>query len=225
MDREPRTRVAEALAEAERKLQVVIGETAMAGDYASSREVSGLAESIRCLAGQLSPGDQAGQSSAVNAGPIATGVSKNVGQPKQPRKDAKRTRSRERATENRLPRSDYPRFELRRGTLIRVGWSKKNKSEYEHKVPEAAFDQAVRLMSTMAEESGDGPLAADRLIEAAASVGEGVASYQIYVILGFLTSAGIVQKEGREGYRVPSDVVERSREYLATRSRADSATA
>jgi hypothetical protein len=41
---------------------------------------------------------------------------------------------------------------------------------------------------------------------------EGVSSYQVYVVVGFLKARGIIQQEGRQGYRFPEDLVSQASE-------------
>ena len=218
-------RVARVLAEVERNLQVIIGETAMAGEYALSRDLSGVAESVRHIHAQLKTPDPPVRSveSASHYGKSLPSSNSTKG--KEASREPKSARAANRASKQ--PQKDgsvYPRFEIRRGTLVRIGWSKKNKAPYEHKIAESAFSQAVQVMASVAEDN-DGPLTADQFIDAAASLNDPIASYQVYVVLGFLTAASILTKEGREGYYVPDDLPQRARtHWLAAADLASAAT-
>ena len=101
--------------------------------------------------------------------------------------------------------SGYPRFEVRENSLIRYGWSKKEKREYSHKVPKEAFDHILEVMSELGA-TDPGPHMAEAIIERAnGGVDEPIPNYQVYAILGFLKNEDNIEQRGREGYLVPSD--------------------
>ena len=94
----------------------------------------------------------------------------------------------------------YPRF-LRDGTrLIKVGWSKKKKGEYLHRVPkEVVFTVVEHLERNVRAES---LFEIENLCPILTDSGEEVPSYQIYVIVAWLRQAGVIEKKGRDGYIV-----------------------
>ena len=103
-------------------------------------------------------------------------------------------------------KSGYPKFEVRNGTLIRIGWSKKQKREYTHKVPRIVFDVTVKAMERLAK-SGAGPFMAEEIIERVNELSsEAIPSYQVYVVIGLLRMCGCIKQVGREGYGIPVDV-------------------
>lgn len=109
-------------------------------------------------------------------------------------------------------KSGYPKFEVRNGTLIRIGWSKKQKGEYTHKVPKVVFDVTVKAMARLAK-SGAGPFMAEEIIDRVNELSaDAVPSYQVYVVVGLLRKVGCIKQVGREGYGIPVDVAEKAQD-------------
>ncbi len=183
------SKVLDALAQAEEKLQFVIGESARCGEYAVSKAASAVAEEIMAIQVRL-------RGAALPSRPAA-----GTSAPATPLSRAKGGR-----------KSNYPKFEFRGGQLYRIGWSKKEKKEYSHKVSREVYDRVVKGMQSTAT-SGTSPLMIDALLEGMRkTTNEGVSSYQVYVVVGFLKARGIIQQEGRQGYRFPEDLVSQASE-------------
>jgi hypothetical protein len=82
--------------------------------------------------------------------------------------------------------------------LVKVGWSKKNKKEYEHRVPRDVVSTFVRHL---ADHAKDGQVfAVEDLMPVVDPAGEEVPAYQIYVTLAWLRDSGVLEKKGRDGY-------------------------
>lgn len=100
-------------------------------------------------------------------------------------------------------RPTYPRF-LRRGdALVKIGWSKREKNEYEHKAPR----QTVLLLARVIADIGmDGRIfqidALTPLIDP--KDGTQIPNYQIYLIIAWWRSAGLLDQHGRQGYSIPN---------------------
>lgn len=97
------------------------------------------------------------------------------------------------------PGGKYPRF-LRRGDqLVKVGWSKRDKTEYEHK----ALGETVAALAALAAEVGkDGRIfqISDLLTMWTKKNSTAISDYQIYLVVAWWRSAGIVDQHGRQGY-------------------------
>lgn len=106
-------------------------------------------------------------------------------------------------------KSGYPRYEVRNGSLVRIGWSKKEKSEYQHKAPREIFERTVAAMEKIAQ-SGSGPFTAEQVIEQTSDTSGAIPGYQAYVVIGLLRDQGCVEQVGREGYMIPEDVSSRA---------------
>ena len=178
------------LDQAESSLREVIAEAAKAGDYHSVDVARLAALEMDRLRKRVkgSPTDE---------------------KPQSPQPSTRHTGKR------RSPKSAYPRFEVRNGTLIRIGWSKKNRREYTHKAPKTVFDQTIKAMAFLSQ-MGNGSVMAEQIIERVTShSSEHVPSYQIYTVLGFLHDRDCIQKVGREGFRWPEQLEVNARKVWA----------
>lgn len=99
-------------------------------------------------------------------------------------------------------RDAYPRFARREDQLVKVGWSKRQKSEYEHKAPHRAV---LVLARTVAEAGKDG-----RIVQIKALLplrdstdGSEIPDYQVYLVIAWWRSTGLLDQHGRQGYSIP----------------------
>jgi hypothetical protein len=104
---------------------------------------------------------------------------------------------------------EYPRFEQDGDKLVKVGWSKKDRAEYEHRAPkETVFRIAEILNSTI----GSGKVfAMDRVMPFKNIDGSEIPSYQAYLALAWFRMLGAVQERGKEGYVVVNGKLDASR--------------
>ncbi len=94
----------------------------------------------------------------------------------------------------------YPKFVRDEDRLVKVGWSKKNKSEYEHRVPRETVLAFVRYLDHTVEEAKVFDI--DGLFPISDGSGGEVPGYQVYVIVAWLREAGVIEKKGRDGYLI-----------------------
>jgi hypothetical protein len=88
----------------------------------------------------------------------------------------------------------YPRFERDGDRLVKIGWSKKKKGEYEHRAPRhvaLALAKAVRSRNDTVEPF---------VMEAILPVIDQYPSYQVYVALAWLRASGTIRRKGADGY-------------------------
>jgi hypothetical protein len=175
------SRVQEILARAIGELAKASSEAAANQDFFGSNHANSVAVQLAELAG--AQGDR---------GAANTASAKQ--RPERPTARLNRTKP---------VRGDYPKFYLRNGTLCRIGWSRKGKSEYAHKVPKAAFDKVVRTMAVLARKNS-GPHTGEEVMDELRRCHADVPAYQMYVTLGLLNERRCLQKNGREGYIVPT---------------------
>ena len=176
-------RVAEILTAAEDKVRKVIADAAESGDYRGVDYGRRVAVAISEIGKGLGGAGASSKASDVGAD-RASGKAKQKTAGRKGRKGA------------------YPRFEIEGDQLVKIGWSKKQKREYSHKVPKDVFERVVKGMAALARRSS-GPFAAEDVIEIVGSEGESIPSYQTYVVLAFLRDRGCVEQKGREGYDIP----------------------
>ncbi len=103
-----------------------------------------------------------------------------------------------RKQENEQSATNYPKFLKDESRLIKVGWSRKKKAEYMHRVPkEAIYIFAEHLEKNVGAQS---LFEIENLFPILAASGEEIPGYQIYVIIAWLRTVGTIVKKGRDGY-------------------------
>lgn len=182
-------RIEEVLTKAENELQEVIVEAAKEGDYR---------------------GVDAGRAAAVEICNLKARILKpsSKGELKS---ESNVSRSKKKVATKRHGRGKYPKFEVKNDNLVRIGWSKKERREYTHKVSKRVFVKTVEEMGRLAQ-GGTGPFMAEKIIEQVNNAeSETIPSYQIYVVIGFLRKLNCIKQIGREGYDIPTDLSTRAK--------------
>jgi hypothetical protein len=183
--------ILEILKKAEEELREAIAEAARAGDYRAVDLGRSVAVGVQELCEKVSGKRQASEKS--------TEEDTETEERKRHRKIGKRNKP-----------EGLPRIEIRKGSLFRIGWSRKQKREYEHKVPRVSFDTIVNTMSALARE-GKGPFMAEAVLEKISTTKEDmIPAYQVYVVLAALREWKLITQVGREGYNIPPDVAEKA---------------
>jgi hypothetical protein len=91
----------------------------------------------------------------------------------------------------------YPLFYRDRDTLIKVGWSKSQGGEYEHRAPKAVVDALAQAIM----RAGPGePTSMETLLPLRDDRGGEMPSYQAYLALAWLRACGAVRRHGQDGY-------------------------
>jgi hypothetical protein len=94
--------------------------------------------------------------------------------------------------------SKYPQFARDGERLVKVGWSKKRREEYEHRAPKGAVVALARhLASTI---PAGNVFAIEDIAPVEDGAGNEIPSYQIYLTLAWFRGAGVVEKKGRDGH-------------------------
>ena len=102
------------------------------------------------------------------------------------------------ARRKRSKKSDYPWFGRDGDRLVKVGWSKKNKKEYEHRVSRDLVQVfATHLLTNVSDSE---VFDVEGLLPVIDSSGDEVPAYQVYVALAWLRSINVIEKKGRDGY-------------------------
>lgn len=100
---------------------------------------------------------------------------------------------------SRRPNAGYPKFKRDGDKLVKIGWSKSQRSEYEHRAPKIV---AHVLFGSMARlDKRQFPVPVENLLPLAdPQDNTEIPPHQVYLALGWLKSEGIVQQHGRDGY-------------------------
>jgi hypothetical protein len=96
-----------------------------------------------------------------------------------------------------LPPTPYPHFYKDGDKLVKVGWSKKEDREYEHRAPQSA----VIAIASRAAAASKGSKVFDfgKLADAKTEGGD-IPSYQAYLTVAWLRDIGAIRQCGRDGY-------------------------
>lgn len=99
-------------------------------------------------------------------------------------------------------RPAYPRFARRRDQLVKFGWSKREKSEYEHKAPRKVGSALARVA---AEAGKDGRIFQINALLPLSDPADGSAipDYQVYLVIAWWRNSGLLDQHGRQGYSIP----------------------
>lgn len=183
----------EIIERAERELRTLVGKAAEAAEYDAVDRLAQWARMLHELARNgtsatlaAAPPDQAGRRPEPDT--KSARASAPAGRQKTPRRPAK---------------GQYPKFFRSGDQLVKVGWSKKERAEYEHRTPRLV---AELLAAAIARRAGNGRLfTTDDLfpLKNPQDGGE-VPSYQAYVALAWLKALGLVKPHGRRGYSANS---------------------
>ena len=187
-------RIESILTRAEEELRELIGEAGLGGDYEAVGLSRDAAVQIREIRDSLCDSKSVGDIGGAQLEPEF--------RPSSARSQRSTKKRRKRTGGNS---GEYPKFFTRNGTLCKVGWSKKAKKEYLHKVPKDAFDRTVTAITSLSESSKN-PFTAEQVVERTEQGGCEVPAYQVYVILALLREKKALHREGREGYIAGGDL-------------------
>lgn len=164
------------LADAEKSLRELMQQELKAHRYSELAELAGLANSLAKLAGDTGNGAAPKPAAKASPRPVARPATKNKAKPK----------------------NAYPRFERDGEKLIKIGWSKKAREEYEHRAPRLAvlaFAEHIGRVTFKGKK-----FLVEDLLPVCDAIGEEIPSYQVYLTLAWLRQIGVVEKNGRDGY-------------------------
>jgi len=108
-------------------------------------------------------------------------------------------------------KTSYPRFRREGSYLVKVGWSKKSRQEYEHR---ALVDVVLAVAACLDDKTiGGRTVTADELVPSTAG-GQQIPSYQLYLSLAWLRSERLLNRIGRKGYTsaAPGELAVKARE-------------
>jgi hypothetical protein len=185
------------LTETERTLVRLSGEAGAARDYDQAASLIEIARKIKQMAEQFT---SSGSKTEMRANPA--GGTKDV-HPVAESKTLIRSR-------NKL--GEYPRFVREGDNLVKIGWSKSQRAEYEHKSPKRLL---TALCEALTGAKGKRITMNKVLPLKDPTTGSAFSDYQSYVCLAWLKWAGLVIQHGRQGYSLPRGTeLERSVETL-----------
>lgn len=186
-------RVSQIIEKAEKSLAALAAEAASARNYASAAKLLAIAQRVADAA--QAEGGVSGASHQLLPQPttppsqhgLPVRGQLNTEPSKESPLSAKKTTS-----------TPYPRFEREDDALVKIGWSKSDKTTYEHRSPRAILQNLVRHVD---EIGGNGlRFTTEQLLPLTDERGEELPSYQCYLCLAWLVAEGLVNRHGRQGY-------------------------
>ena len=176
--------VIEAFAECSRRLRSAIAEAAIEAEPEQLTRLVGWLQQIQLIlrqtdlaAGTGTPGDGVAEAALTTSSTAGKGSSRKA-------KGA----------------TAYPRFFKDGDSLVKVGWSKKEGNEYEHKAPKSAITALAAALNQAGQRKRR--FTVDQLLPVRnPTSGEDVPDYQIYLALAWLRDCvKLVDQHGRQGY-------------------------
>ena len=193
------SRAAEILLEAEAKLRSLLTEAAAEGEYEIIVKIAGWARSLGELVSEMTPEEGPAQTIPAATSDSQASLQGNAPNPPRPQKRSKA----------------YPKFFRNGENLVKVGWSKAQRTEYEHKAPLSVLSDLATAISAASVKKPR--LAMESVLPLKSSRdGTEVPSYQTYLCLAWLRKQGLVLQHGRQGYSVKpkTDLTAKSRELF-----------
>jgi hypothetical protein len=195
-------RAARIVGDAENNLKKLLAETASGGNYSLVVQLAGWAHSLSDLLSEITGADPEGSSVAVNA-KAPDGTRSDVTEPLP-------------APQKKRRAGEYPRFFRNGETLVKIGWSKSEKAEYEHKAPLAVLTDLAAAISAAAIRKSNFVMEAIIPLKGSRD-GNEIPSYQVYLCLAWLRAQGLVVQHGRQGYSIKPkiDLVSKAKDSFA----------
>lgn len=161
-----------------------------AGDYGAAAEIARMLEALSVAVASIPTPSVPSESPPTRTPPKSSNAAAPRGS----------GRSKKGAAKRKTPSRKYPRFERDGDKLVKVGWSKKAREEYEHRAP---IGVAECLLSAVRQNRQPGELfAAADILPLQDSHGDAVPDYQSYLALKWLHTEGVVTKHGRDRYAI-----------------------
>lgn len=162
------------LAACEADLRELLAQAAAAGDYDSVVQITTWAKEIAVIAGHK-PRPQ---------------VSKPAQAAPAPKAKA------------RVRAKDYPKFQRRGTNLVKIGWSKRSRDEYEHKAPWSAAKPIAKALARLG--AGGRVFQVPELLPLTdTDQGTEIPDYQVYLMFAWLRVTQLIDQHGRQGYSLP----------------------
>lgn len=105
-------------------------------------------------------------------------------------------------TPKRNTGKSFPQFVRESNSLVKLGWSKKSNSLYEHRAPKQTVFDVSRVLQ---EKVGyDVTFSMQDILPISSFEGEEIPSYQAYLTIAWLKDMGALERSGRSDYRLVS---------------------
>ena len=183
-------RAAQAIRDCEGRLRGLIAEASATGDYDSVEQIAAWARSLALMTPHLThpigtipvPSEDERNEFGKDWTEQQNAASNPVS-PLRPRRPTAK-------------KATYPKFSRQRSELVKTGWSKKEKQEYQHRAPWAV----VEVLASQISQRGGGTFTSEDIFPLTDPQGVEIPSYQAYLCLAWLKTEGLIVQDGRQGY-------------------------
>lgn len=207
----------DVLSSAEESLRDLMGAAAKEGDYETVLQIAGWAKAVRQLladsAHLRAPSEEPASATVCIADSEVSAETPELALP-----EGNHSSANSKLLVRKTSRAkDYPKY-LRIGdVLVKLGWSKSQKAEYEHKAPFSVVRDLVMAIRQATSKKRTFVMEAILPLKSSAD-GQEVPSYQTYACLAWLRQEGLIVQHGRQGYTVkPNTELEASIQHLFSR--------
>lgn len=175
----------------ERGLRDLLAKAAAKGDYSEVIQLTSWAKVVRSLADDAQA-DPASVAAAPTGKHALSGTSAET-------KSRRLIRTASNRGKSHKPEG-YPKFFRNEDELVKIGWSKREREEYQHKAPYKVLNLLVRKLATVS--AGGRMFAADDILPLTTDHGTEIPNYQGYLCLAWLRGEGLIESQGRQGYTI-----------------------
>jgi len=161
-------------------------------DYATAASLMSLAGELRDIATELNPvSHEVAECSSSESSSAATAGTLHTAHNSQ----------RARAMRRSPRRGEFPKFLRDEEILYKLGWSKAEKSVYEHKAPKSVLLALVNKLKVVGANRRR--FAMDNVLPLTTPTeGTELPTYQVYICLAWLRMTNILVQHGRQGYSI-----------------------
>ncbi len=181
--------IMDVLEQAEDRLAVRLKKAVEDRQYAAVAELASVSQRVRDLIQSVGIAERSHDRQEV-------GLSGHAAPDARRRANARASTGPSLSGRERRTSKQYPRFVRSEDRLVKVGWSKRDSAEYEHRASEVS----VRAVVAALRDLGSREFSMDQLMPVDDGNGAEVPSYQVYLIVAWLRALGAVRREGRGGY-------------------------
>jgi hypothetical protein len=184
------------LREAEAALRDVVSEAVASGDYLATMRLAAWGQELS----RLTASPDADTRHLRTVPPPSAPKELSDSQIAQPTDREGPSATHRQRSKDRKRDKDYPQFFRKGDLLIKIGWSKREKAEYQHKAPRDVLDAVVNMLTTAGRNAET--IAIPEFLPLTGAGGDELPPYQVYVCLAWLRKLGLIQQHGREGYTI-----------------------
>jgi len=182
---------ARVLETCEKGLRDLLAKAAAKGDYSEVIQLTSWAKVIRSLA----------EDAQTDHAFVAVSPSAKHAPSVTPRAADSRRLIRTASQAGKSHRAEgYPKFFRGGDELVKIGWSKREREEYQHKAPYKVLNLLVRKLAMVG--AGGRMFNADDILPLTTDQGSEIPNYQGYLCLAWLRGEGLIESHGRQGYTI-----------------------